>query len=499
MSIFKKIRKPGYTSFLIAGLLSNIIVFAEPVSRGTTNILMEKNNHSYYIPYSNNKSYIDNNPAFPSSTNKNASLAESSYNKEDNEEFYKNIKLLKKEEPSSRANENQYEFFAIEKQGEIGKEDINQYETGKDNYFNITLPRDLDLQSYDVYMTYELFGLSQGSQTTKSINGFDAFGGKMIQIDSQWKKVKEILPNSQIKLGKNEIFFNRRADNLYSYHVKNLKFELVEKSNKAIQIVENSFNMKDGNVHVLGTIQDRSIQNLEIDKTIIPIHQAVFEYVFTDVEPNKENIEITYEIFGETKKVVVPISKHDREMKVKLFNEEFVSESKLFELKGDNTIKSFNFYASSIKISDESALNAFGSFTVKGINFKDVKPLNHDLLNITAGQFEAYRIEVAEIVDSSSFSIQLAYDVDKIPSGYTYKDIRTFYFDELDKSWKALPLTEIQSAENKVISKLLNTGNETDYINGIIKAPEHPETSNFIPTAMNDIEFANPSAGVVSV
>ncbi|MFP5303825.1 hypothetical protein R2R70_21840, partial [Cobetia sp. SIMBA_158] len=39
-------------------------------------------------------------------------------------------------------------------------------------------------------------------------------------------------------------------------------------------------------------------------------------------------------------------------------------------------------------------------------------------------------------------------------------------------------------------------GNGMDYINGVIKQPESPETNAFTPTTVNDVPIANPASKI---
>ncbi|MBR5118389.1 MAG: hypothetical protein IK100_07070 [Muribaculaceae bacterium] len=90
-------------------------------------------------------------------------------------------------------------------------------------------------------------------------------------------------------------------------------------------------------------------------------------------------------------------------------------------------------------------------------------------------------------------TIKLGYDRTRIPSGYTEDDIRTYYYDTDKKNWVALQLVEVDKQQACVVSK---TTHFTDMINGVIVAPESPETSAFTPTMMNDIKAADPTSKI---
>ena len=90
-------------------------------------------------------------------------------------------------------------------------------------------------------------------------------------------------------------------------------------------------------------------------------------------------------------------------------------------------------------------------------------------------------------------TVRLKYDRTRIPSGYTEDDIRTYYYDTERKAWVALQLVEVDKLHACVVSK---TTHFTDMINGVIVAPESPETSAFTPTMMNDIKAADPTSKI---
>ena len=87
----------------------------------------------------------------------------------------------------------------------------------------------------------------------------------------------------------------------------------------------------------------------------------------------------------------------------------------------------------------------------------------------------------------------MKYDRTRIPSGYTEDDIRTYYFDNDTKHWVALERVKVDKQEACVVSR---TTHFTDMINGVIQAPESPETEGFAPTMMNDIKAADPTAKI---
>src|SRR5690606_1065527 len=124
------------------------------------------------------------------------------------------------------------------------------------------------------------------------------------------------------------------------------------------------------------------------------------------------------------------------------------------------------------------------------------RPLNTDVENVTSGAYMGYRLESAGMDDVSTTKLHLKYDETKIPDGYSAKDVRTFSYNKENREWNALPVDSLDYENNTVITTY---NGDTDYINGVIKVPEMPETSSFTPTTITDMEYANPAAGIVSI
>src|SRR5699024_429574 len=115
---------------------------------------------------------------------------------------------------------------------------------------------------------------------------------------------------------------------------------------------------------------------------------------------------------------------------------------------------------------------------ITALAFKDLEPIGSGMVNITKGRFPGYSVAAEGLSENATRQLSLAYDSQKIPDGYTPKDIKIFYFEEDSRSWKALPVDSIDYAHSKIITTI-SEDSETDYINGIIKVPENPETAGF--------------------
>jgi hypothetical protein len=87
----------------------------------------------------------------------------------------------------------------------------------------------------------------------------------------------------------------------------------------------------------------------------------------------------------------------------------------------------------------------------------------------------------------------MAYDTELIPIGYTAADVRAYYFDENTRNWIQVPPDTLIVSASALRS---TTTHFTDYINGIIKVPEAPETMGYQPTSIKDLKIGDASVGI---
>ena len=131
--------------------------------------------------------------------------------------------------------------------------------------------------------------------------------------------------------------------------------------------------------------------------------------------------------------------------------------------------------------------------SIAALDSTAVPELDFGMFNVSV-EGEGYRfLPHGTHFDGEGATVRLKYDRTRIPSGYTEDDIRTYYFDQDRKCWVALPRVEVDKQLACVVSK---TTHFTDMINGVIVAPESPETDAFTPTMMNDIKAADPTSKI---
>ncbi len=130
---------------------------------------------------------------------------------------------------------------------------------------------------------------------------------------------------------------------------------------------------------------------------------------------------------------------------------------------------------------DETALT---SYRVEDI---DMPAIPRNIVNVTR---DGWGYLVAGNRDQV-VQIKLGVDRAKVPAGTGIEEVQIFYFDHSSHTWQITPSENI--AMDKADMEGQGPGG-TDYFAGLIKTPEMPEASAFMPTTISDIKAANPAA-----
>ncbi len=404
---------------------------------------------------------------------------------------YNNIPFGSKFEKNNKNTTNVY--HAIENTGVIGIYSNFEQENPNDNFFTIELPENINLESYDVVLKYSLYGIDGADQTTKSINNSVVYGGQSIKINDTWNDVVEYIPAQFVKSGKNEIFFNRRSDINYQYKVKDLSIGLVEKRSGNIFLTEESLKNYAGKIHLLGYAKD-GVTEINLLGKSVQIEDGMFEHILENISEETQSLTLSY-------------LDDNQQLIAEEFKVEFKPEEMNYQFsESGNSENSSSFTESVSEYIEFYALNEKGEnmetpflskeLLIEGLEFKDLRPLNADVENVTSGIFLGFRTKTLDVSSDTPIKLHLKYDESKIPDGYSAKDVRTFAFDSEKREWTMLRVDSLDSV-NKMIISMFN--GDTDYVNGVIRVPEMAETSSFTPTTINDIKYADPTAGVVSI
>ena len=89
--------------------------------------------------------------------------------------------------------------------------------------------------------------------------------------------------------------------------------------------------------------------------------------------------------------------------------------------------------------------------------------------------------------------VAIGVDASKLNSPNDLKEANVFYYNTEDNSWKKAHTEKVDMASAVLEASVPPN---TDYFAGLIKSPDMPEASAFLPTGISDIEAANPAAGM---
>lgn len=382
------------------------------------------------------------------------------------------------------------------KVGFIGIFDEKTIDNPSDNVFTVNLLNQPS-SSDEVWLSYELFGLSNHSAVSRSINNQMSVGGQLVKIDNNdWTTQKEQVNARWLKKGENIVRFSIPQNAKYNYKIRNLNIE-VKKSianKRAIitniatnQIVVNSSSFLKG--FVKG--KNAATAKLFVDGKSVETFNSEFETqvqlsntnnkntiqlkaVFEDGETITEEVVLSNYVQADfSNEIADPLSSH--------LSTQFIP-GRLFQSNVDEVELSIN----------PDALQANTNISITSLRNIDMPPLDAGMVNVTKNE-AGYRFLPHGTQFNNAASLSIAYDEQKIPQGYTAKNIKTYFFDEESKHWKALPTDTIEFELGMIVSK---TTHFTDMINAVIQVPESPETGAHTPTSIKDIKAADPSANI---
>jgi len=394
-----------------------------------------------------------------------------------------------------------YIYHADLKKGKIGSIDGSN-DDPVDNVFII--PVNQKINACDrIWLEYDLEGLSGHSCVARSINEFQALGGLLLIKSEKVSRQRELIANYQIHEGNNIIRFSAPEKSDILYHVSNVSL-VVDKAEKCLSDnVERCINITVSDeffsekAYIKGFLQGKDYRQACITVGDEPVKNVngEFECVVNKPEELRDDWIVNVRaVFPDGQIFNTPfvVKKGDEGDVV-----EFLSQPKGLQAYMEFTTYEENllvYEGASVKV-PAGALNKNTEISITALRDIDLPTLSTGMVNVTAGH-KGFRFLPHGAVFSSEAEILLPYDKSLIPQGYTENDVRTYYFDEWERSWIQLPLDTVNIEMLTVFSK---TTHFTDMINGIIKVPESPETQGYTPTTMKDVKAADPSAGIVAI
>ncbi|MCK0202728.1 hypothetical protein MWN41_06815, partial [Ornithobacterium rhinotracheale] len=372
--------------------------------------------------------------------------------------------------------ENKKIFFANLKSGNIGSLEGEDADDITDNLFHVEITK-IPSERESVYLEYDVSGYSAIS-VSRSINNQQSVGGNVIIKNDSWQTNRELIPSQLIRKGDNTILFT--APRKGFYRVRNLRIRYENKVETAVNYQFYKFK----NIYYLkAQFFSEAIKQVKLNQEIIDVTKG------REIEREWKGLNASLSIVvqyknGKIEKRNVQLSEFKPiQDYIPLGGNVFTLYKKL-RLEAENKL---DYKGISAKFPIGSISKDL-EISVTALRNKDIPALSSDLVNVTR-DVQGYRLLPHGVQFDKAVSLEIFYDEHKIPSGYTAKDIDIFFFDEKKTVWQKIPKDSVLFLKNKVKA---NTTHFTDFIAGILKQPESPETSGFTPTSISGLKTAFP-------
>lgn len=373
--------------------------------------------------------------------------------------------------------------YATLRYGSVGIPEGKTADNPEDNIFEINLSRTIPSDAR-VWLCYELQGADHSGAVAKSINDRPATGGYMATASDGWTHVREEIHPAWLHAGVNRILFT--APEGRSYSVRNLHVETASGPGQALTLSQTPVVYGDL-AYVHGFVRN-GVRTVKAGHTVLTLQDGEFEGI-VPVSGSSLTLSATT-ASGKAMTASFPTLKKGKADYERAFQTPAARmEGKHFAQDKTDSLKNAN----GALLVDHGVMLAARKLTMRPLREMDLPALDFGMTNVTAeGEGVRFLPHGTHFTEKGA-TVRLKYDRTRIPSGYTEDDIRTYYFDNDTKHWVALERVKVDKQEACVVSR---TTHFTDMINGVIQAPESPETEGFAPTMMNDIKAANPTAKI---
>jgi RHS repeat-associated protein len=395
-----------------------------------------------------------------------------------------------------------YVYSADIKEGLIGENADNPVDNPSDNVFHIYLD-EMPQQNDNVVLEYDLKGVQDHTAVARSINDRQAVGGYLVQKNDNWSNQKELVNTTWFHKGDNVIRFAVAEKAEYAFSIAHLSLR-VEKKQPRIQNADRNIVCNQATTAYYGQKaylkgylvgQDADAAQLFINQKQVHLQDGEYEFILENGQ-NTEGGAFSAEI-----KAVYPDGQEIKktmsfDKKAALDFSSSIAEKGIRTQKFVEPFKAQNLFLSGAQLTvPAGALNTNKVISITALRDVDIPALNADMVNVTESH-KAYRFLPHGTQFNGDVKLHLGYDATKIPEGYTADDIRTFYFDETAKRWIVLPKDSTLAKQGAIVSK---TNHFTDFINGIIKVPESPQTTGYNSNSLNGIKASAPSVGIQAI
>ncbi|MEO6174498.1 MAG: SpvB/TcaC N-terminal domain-containing protein [Flavobacterium circumlabens] len=379
-------------------------------------------------------------------------------------------------------------FDADIKEGFIGLKDESDTDDAYDNVFHLAV-NILPSVYESAFLEYELYGYDQAASISRSLNNQASIGGQFLSKNNKWTSQSELLSEQSLRQGDNVLLFTAPEGISNNYKIKNVRIVY-----KPTQVgVPYTVLKSENKLYIKGTNFPSHIKKLTVGGVAIDVNQPEFELILDQKDfSSGQSVIVTKETT--TGIIITEKLKSNDFLKVDSFRPlEKAKESfaKTINFQTENRLEYKEFLA----VFPIGALKANVHVSVSGLRKIDIAPLNSAMVNVT-GTNAGFRLLPHGTIFEKAVRLSLPFDKKAIPEGYTEKDINVFYFDENKRLWQEVSKDSLDIKKGIIMAK---TTHFTDFIAGIIKMPESPETSGYTPTSIKDLKAASPLVGIQSI
>lgn len=430
-------------------------------------------------------------------------LPKNDYPLKDTEE--KCLEIETPAEKTSKKTPTNFAFYpAQQPAGIIGATSPNSPDNPSDNIFQIELDK-VPHPNSEVWLTYELIGLADHHSVCRTINEQLAIGGYLIKKGENATQQEERIHPLWLEKGINTIRFSLPQPAPFYYQIKNLGLKIEEKavdetiSNQKQLIINQPFKAAYYNnmAYIKGLIMGEGYEKATVlvggKKALVT--NGAFEIIVP--KPDKvdgliwsTDVVVKYPDGTDLKKYVQFLKSSEADYGYPIASEIARIEKKI----SSHQTTAIDFEGISIQV-DSGAFQQSQLLSITALRSIDLPPLNTGMVNVTK-YATGFRSLPSNISFQREAHVYLAYDKEKIPAGFTEKDVRTFYYNKAAQQWEILYRDSVDLKKGAIISLTNQLG---DMINGVIQVPESPTTQAYTPTSIKDMKAAPPNAEIVEI
>lgn len=410
---------------------------------------------------------------------------DSKYEKE-SELSIRKKEIKKNKSLEKRINKNTVTYKSTHSQGTIGHFGGQKLDNPTDNRFHILITQ-RPTTTDEVWLEYELKGVTESEGVSKSINDQLATGGYLVKKNTEWTHQREAINPEWLVQGDNQIQFTLPEEAEHGYQVKNVRVVIEPSINQSNLIINTHPIIYDSKIYIQGFVKKSSSDvQVYIDGKNIPHKQGVFESILEKQTLRPVEVKAIYSN-GTVEEKILEFTKQEK-ADYSFSKEEAQSVSKHFIQGVANRLQ---MEGAELEVK-QGYMQTSKNLSITALRSVDIPALDMGMINTTKA-YKGYRFLPHGEHFKEEALVKIHYDRTKIPNGYTENDIQTYYFDTNTHHWVALKRDSIDKKNQVIISK---TTHFTDMINGVIQTPESPESQGFAPTTMSDIKAVDPTAKV---